>query len=127
MEDNEYEKLRKQFESTIRYFDRQGNPIEILDWARKCQDYDYKLVKQEEVGKYFVSTIWVGLNMSMWRNNPIQIFETMIFLNEGSDEERRNDPICDLIHRYSTEEQALAGHERAVGVASGSILLDQDE
>ena len=127
MPDNDYETLRKQIEFIPRYFDRQGKPMELLDWSRKCEDPEYKIVKQEKVGKYFVSTVWVGLNMSMWRDCKIQIFETMIFLNEGSAEDRRNDPICDLMHRYATEEEALIGHQRAVSVANGSILLDGEE
>ena len=122
MEATEYEKLRKQFETTPRYFDREGNPMELLDWARLCEDYDYKIVKQEEVGKYFVSTVWVGLNMSFWREAAIKIFETMIFLRD--DDEKSIDEIKGYQDRYSTEAEALEGHAKAVQIAKGEIPLE---
>lgn len=125
MEENHYEKLIKEFEHTPRYFDRKGNPMALLDWARLCEDDDYKIVKQEDVGDYFVSTVWVGLNMAFWREMPIKIFETMIFVKDK--EQKRKDPIDGYQDRYSTEEEAIEGHEKAVKIAKGELSLEEDE
>lgn len=124
MNADEYKKLRLAFESTPRYFDREGKPMELLDWARLCEDHDYKIVKQEEVGKYFVSTIWVGLNMSFWKEALIKIFETMILLID--DDDKSDDPIKGYQDRYSTEAEALEGHAKAVQIAKGEISLEEE-
>jgi hypothetical protein len=126
MEADHYEKLREQFEATPRYFDRESKPMELLDWARLCEDDNYyKIVKQEEVGKYFVSTVWIGINMSFWRESPIKIFETMIFLKD--EEDKSEDPIRDYQDHYSTEAEALEGHAKAVKIAKGELSLEEDE
>ena len=84
------------------YFDRQGEPLETLAWARLHSDPEYKRVALTELGGYTVSTVWLGLNHN-WGQGPPLIFETMVFGGGGS---------ADLdMDRYSTEAQALAGHE----------------
>jgi hypothetical protein len=50
-----------------------------------------------------VSTVYLGMN-HQWGDGPPLIFETMVF---GGDE---GEPCW----RYSTEEQARAGHDRVV-------------
>lgn len=92
------------------YFDRQGKPIELMDWVKKVEDLDYRIVKQEQVGEYFVNTIWLGVNMNIFRKEPKQIFETMIFKNEPDE----NDDLDRFQKRYETEKQALEGHKTAV-------------
>lgn len=47
-----------------RYFDRQGNPISLMEYGEKFEDLTYKIVKQERIGEYFVSTVWTGINMN---------------------------------------------------------------
>ena len=94
------------------YFDRSGNAISFRDWARlsawdeKDNNNQYRIVKQEEVGDYWISTVWLGLDHGFGRSKPL-IFETMVF-NNVTDE---SDLDC---RRWSTEEQALAGHEAMV-------------
>lgn len=83
------------------YYDRQGNPLpDMLDWAKRVEDKKNKVVKQESVGDYWVSTVWLGLN-HQFGNGPPLIFETMVFRGNWSD------LYCE---RYSTEEQAMKGH-----------------
>jgi hypothetical protein len=106
------------------YFDRQGNPMEMMEYARKCYDHDYKILKQEYVGKYFVSTVWIGLNMMIFRNSPIMIFETMIFLTEGLSCSCSDDDLIGYQERYSTEEEAYEGHEIAVKLCRDKLLTE---
>lgn len=91
------------------YYDRSGNNISFRDWARLCawdekNDLNYKRVGGTTVGPYWISTVWLGLNHQYGTGRPL-IFETMVFSKEESD------LAC---HRYATEAEAIAGHERVV-------------
>jgi len=97
------------------YFDRQGKPIELMDWACKVEDKKYKVILQEEIGDYFISTIWIGLCfISSERNKPL-IFETMIFSDDDDD-------LNNYQERYETEQQAIDGHNLAVMLVRSKIL-----
>ena len=89
-----------------RYLDRQGKPMGVRAWAGLLEDMDYKRVRETTLpdGKW-VSTVWLGLNHN-WGDGPPLIFETMVF-NKGSS----SDLDCT---RYSTEAQAIKGHEEMV-------------
>lgn len=72
----------------------------------------YKVVKQEDVGDYWVSTVWLGIDHSFIPTdepNPRPlIFETMVF-------NKKKSGYLDLdMDRYATEEEAIKGHERMV-------------
>jgi hypothetical protein len=84
------------------YYDRAGNPVAMMEWAQGFERDDRK-VGRDEVGEASVSTVHLGLNHQFGDGPPL-IFETMIFGGE-------HDQAC---WRYSTEEQAKAGHERVV-------------
>lgn len=89
------------------YYDRQGKPIEnCLAWGRLFEDKEYKIVKQENMlGKLvFLSTVWLGLDHNFGGGKPL-IFETMAFCNKCGYSELAMD-------RYTTEKEALVGHER---------------
>lgn len=78
----------------------------LFEWAKDIESREKQIVRQETLPNgYFVSTVWLGLN-HQWSEGPPLIFETMVFLpNSHSD---------DYCERYSTEDEALAGHVRAV-------------
>lgn len=85
------------------YYDRDGMPITNNLWAKLLENSDYKRVafdKGDNGEK--VSTVWLGLDHSFDDGDgPPMIFETMVFDSEGEDE---------YTERYSTEDEALAGH-----------------
>lgn len=92
-----------------RYFDRQGNPLTTDEWIGMLANDDNKRVAYDEAADGVdVSTVWLGLNHRFGDGPPL-IFETMIF---GGDHDQEQ-------WRYSTEAEALAGHARAVELASG--------
>lgn len=99
------------------FYDREGKPISRCEWQNYLIDLDYKIVKKDTYGPFFVSTVWLGLDHSFsWLPadqivNPL-IFETMIFCSDGSNE------LGDYQERYSTEEEALEGHEKACQLAA---------
>jgi hypothetical protein len=85
------------------YYDRQGRPIDVTKWTRLFEDADTKIVAKTQVGDAEVSTVWMGLDHGFGDGPPL-IFETLVF----------GGPLDDEMERYSTEEQALAGHEDMV-------------
>ena len=87
----------------IEYYDRKGLRITLEEFSKLCKDLDYKRVKQEHVGNYWISTVWLGMNHT-WGSGAPLIFETMVF--EGDNIAEETD-----MERYTTEEEALAGHE----------------
>ena len=90
-----------------RYFDKQGNPMELLVWCKRLEDHEYKRVRETTLpdGKW-VSTVWLGLDHSFHTGAKL-IFETMVFNNDNHQWE-------DEQERYSTEEEAIAGHDAMV-------------
>lgn len=85
------------------YYDKDGKEMELLDWARKFEDRAYKIVKQENVGDIWISTVWLGMDHSFGEGKPL-IYETMAFPKKGD----WNELGCE---RYSTLEEAQKGHE----------------
>lgn len=94
------------------YYDRDGNRIALSAWANMFEDrqqmLDYKRVGDTYIGPARVSTVWLGLDHRMgflWPDEagpyrPL-IFETMVFGGK----------LDGAYWRYSTEAEALAGHE----------------
>jgi len=84
-----------------KYYRRDGTPCEMLEWAESFENPELKIVAQTELPEGEVSTVWLGLDHQFGDGPPL-IFETMVFGGELDQE-------CE---RYSTEEEAKAGHER---------------
>jgi hypothetical protein len=94
------------------YYDRKGQPMELLAWAARMEDHDYKVVAQHWVRGWMVSTVWLGIDHGFGMSAVPIIFETMIFPpgDEAPDGVWSED-YCD---RYPTEAAAQAGHDRAL-------------
>lgn len=98
------------------YFDRQGQPIDLITWAGLFEDRVYAQVAFDQVGPFRVSTVWLGLNHNYSGGVPL-IFETMIFdtriqvpsIHPG---ETYDEDVA--MWRYPSEVAALAGHDQAV-------------
>ena len=110
----EFRERIKRIYSHCQYYDRQGKEIDILEMGSLHENPNYRCVKQEKVGNYFVSTIWLGMNINFFKERPPIIFETMIY-NEEAEE------IDGYTERYSTEEEAIKGHEVAVQLCKDKI------
>ena len=88
------------------YFDKDGTPMTLMEWAAKFEDFDYKVVASDNGKIYQVSTIWLGINHNFADDGPPLIFESMVFpLDSYEDQDCR---------RYATEAEALAGHDELV-------------
>ncbi len=87
------------------YYDRQGNAMTMTEWAQsfETRSADKRVAETTLPNGRWVSTVWLGLNHAFGSGAPL-IFETMVFPKRGDFGELD----CD---RYSTEAEALAGHE----------------
>lgn len=106
------------------YYDRQGRPVSAEEWSRlHSSGLDYLKVRRDVVGQYLISTVWIGLDHNFSPTGPPLIFETMIF---GPDEETSGGV---LIDRYTTEEEAIKGHEETLFSVSAieTVLADVDQ
>jgi hypothetical protein len=105
-------------------FDRKGRAINSSKLEILRSVPTYHAVKQEDVGPYFISTVWLGIeqNFFSWvedrKNHRPTIFETMIFEWVCG---RKVPAFDDYQERYATEIEALTGHQRAVEFVKQSI------
>jgi len=89
------------------YYDKDGTPLELMEWARKVENLTYKRVDKTTLpdGKW-VSTVWLGLDHQFGGGPPL-IFETRVFSSEEDLSELETD-------RYSTLAEAQEGHKNMV-------------
>ena len=78
---------------------------EVLAWAKWYETGD-RLVAKTDNGEVRVSTVFLAIDHSFGEGDPL-LFETMIFGGEHDEEQ----------WRYSTWEEAEAGHKNACEVA----------
>lgn len=74
------------------------------EWTLAFSDTD-RSIADENVDGYRVSTVWLGMNHEWRDGHPPLIFETMVFGGE---------PWDGYMLRYTTEAQAVAGHDQLV-------------
>lgn len=98
------------------FFDMDGQPIGPDEWEAIFYSRE-RLLAQEDVGPYYISTVWLGIDHGTGEASVPVIFETMIF---GDDEL----PLSDQIVRYTTREEALKGHQLMVTLALAEIDLE---
>lgn len=87
-------------------WDKQMKEVEKL-----LTDHNYRIVKQDHTpkNKYWVSTVWLGLNHSWSEGGKPIIFETMVF--DGKPEKSGLGRDYEQV-RYCTEAEALKGHKK---------------
>jgi len=101
------------------YYDKSGEPIDLMKWAKYFEDLDYKVIARDMVGGNEVSTVWLGINHNFSDDGAPVIFETMVFPNEDWDGDEL------YMNRYSTEAEALEGHKEAIEVAKTLEVHDE--
>ena len=92
------------------YLDIDGAPqlaSNLLQWCvglERC-----RRVEVTQVGEHHVSTVFLGLEHNFTRGTPI-LYETMIFHQDNKEDHTW----LDFQRRYSTRQEALAGHYKVV-------------
>jgi len=90
------------------FFDRDGEPMSLRQWAIKQEDDEYSHLAYDVVGEFAVSTVWVGISTNPMINLP---FETAIF-----DRDITKDYPGKVLqnYRWSSEPQAMIQHRAVV-------------
>lgn len=92
---------------SIHYFlnkDHTYKPCDLMTWAKQYEELE-KHVANDEINGCRISTIWLGLDHNYYNPGDPLVFETMVFNSSGEDK---------YCMRYSTWEQAEAGHQEAI-------------
>jgi hypothetical protein len=118
----------KQNHGWSHYFDKNGVPLSLGQFVALFEDVDYRRVAYTDLGHAQISTVWLGIDHDFsffgGKKGPPIIFETMVFgLLADLDLTDRD------TWRYSTLEQAQAGHEQVVAEVERRIeeLLRESE
>lgn len=66
-------------EDTITYYDKYGKPLDLYEWGKLLNNYEYKRINLTCLWwGGTVSTVWLGLNHNIFGRKPL-FFETMVF------------------------------------------------
>jgi len=85
-------------------------PTDLLTWAKYIETRrEGRHVADEKVGDVRISTVFLGLDHAFGGGPPL-LFETMVFGGEHDQE----------MDRYTTWEQAEAGHKAMVAKVTGA-------
>jgi hypothetical protein len=93
--------------------DKKTVPCTLWAWSNYFKKKD-RVLQQTHVGKAMVSTVFLGINHRFGAGLPL-LFETLVF----------DGPLDGEMERYTTWEEAMAGHEimvSAVKAATGSLI-----
>lgn len=93
--------------------DKQTVPVDdIFEWAKWFEKADRRVAFTTlDIGEE-VSTVFIGIN-HQWGNGPVLLFETLVFGGDFDGE----------MERYSTWDEAAAGHKKMVArVMAGDTL-----
>jgi len=105
------------------FYDKEGKPISWREYGELHADMEYRIVGQEYVGPYWVSTVWLGLDHSHSEGPPV-IFETMVFVPDEEEHTLGPEMLC---HRYCTEAEAKQGHDDTVTLIRATYQPIEEE
>lgn len=95
-------------------------PVETYDeyhrWRQSIKSDGPSFTRRvavDDIGAVHISTVFLGLDHG-WGDGPPVVFETMVF---GGDMDENQ-------WRYSTWDEAIAGHERVVAAVQEGRVLD---
>jgi hypothetical protein len=110
---------------TDRYILNGHDPVrcnDLYEWARFIERPD-RIVAQEHVGPFWVSTVFLGLDHRFGNDGPPILFETGVFVDKPvvihfRGKEIKSDGLEDQwMERCSTWDEAVAQHQRGVAWA----------
>lgn len=85
-------------------------PVDLMTWAKWFEPRGNRIVKQEQVGKYMVSTVFLGIDHNYEPDGAPILWETMVF-DRSSDSPGHD---LDMDRCSGNREQAEAMHQRMV-------------
>jgi hypothetical protein len=99
------------------YQDENGQPVRcetVTEWGQKFEKQD-RLIAATVEGDVRVSTVFLGLDHGWGGGDPV-LWETMVF---GGPHDGYQD-------RYTSRQDALAGHEKAVAMVRDTATAPPD-
>lgn len=84
---------------------------DLMEWGSWMEEAE-RLIALTGNSALRVSTVFLGLDHNFWGDGPPVLFETMIFGGEHDQDQ----------WRYSTYEEAEAGHAKAVSLAFPTLV-----
>jgi hypothetical protein len=86
--------------------------VDLITWAKWFENFTNRTVAYTEItSECYVSTVFVGINLSFVVDRPPLVFETMIF----------GGPLNQYQWRYASYDDAQTGHAAAVRKAREAI------
>lgn len=110
----------------IEMYDKLGKPLTVEQWAALFEGWTledieaYRRVAEDDVGPYWVSTVWIGHNMNYGPVGPPLIFETMVFA--GGDEDTLGIDLDQ--YRWPDLNTAEQGHREVVELVRATYQPD---
>jgi hypothetical protein len=103
----------------LRYavLDESGNviPATLIEWGMWCWRKDrQRIIQQDEIAGYLVSTVFVGVNMAFSAEAPPLWFETMVFADPEIIRNSLRREEASYQRCYTTLAEAKAGHMDAI-------------
>lgn len=96
--------------------DREPVEVDALTWALWFDHFPNRRVARTKIGPMVVSTVFMGMNHSYYRDSPPLLYETMVF---GSDEDEKG---C---YRTYTWDGAVAQHNSVVAFLSAGVSEEE--
>lgn len=109
--------------------DEEGNvkkTSNALEWGTWLENDNSRFLKRTDIGNYYVSTVFLGLDYSFRGDVPV-LCETMTFNKEKEEiklweKEYKINKECEVagtFERYTSKEDALKGHDAIVELVKG--------
>lgn len=103
---------------TCVYRDKLGRQIESDELEILLRDKEYKIVAQDTLDKYLISTVWLGVPFGM----GTEYFETVIWDTEAKQGERMVECV-----RYLNVVEAEKGHKEVVQEWKNTTIQDASQ
>ncbi len=104
-------KIIKNWRGTYRLDENKNAiPCSTIEWGDQIEEMSMagtKHVAEETICGKWISTVWLGLTRGFDDNEKPLLYETMIH-------DKEKDEWLDYEERYSTWDEAVKGHEKAV-------------
>jgi hypothetical protein len=95
---------------SVDWYDRAGNKISMIEANELLGDIGARQVGSDDIGPYWVSTVFLVLDHQYLEGPPV-LYETMVFSKDQRDDPEDHGLTDFDCVRYSTEEEAIAGHD----------------
>jgi hypothetical protein len=95
------------------FYDRDGQPIDVLTWGAMFEDGPGRTVANDQVGRYRITTMWLGTDDDPEPGRLPLIYGSALFRGKALEEEIRT----------ATEVAARAAHDQLLAEVRRRVAL----